>query len=67
MIVITVNGKQEELPESTSITDLLIKYGVKPETVVVELNYEIPERQSWADIKLVNEDHLEIVKFIGGG
>ncbi|MGI5880517.1 MAG: sulfur carrier protein ThiS [Syntrophomonadaceae bacterium] len=67
MIFLSVNGKPVELSDSISIMDFLLSYKIKPDTVVIELNYDIPERQSWSDIQLINGDKLEIVKFIGGG
>lgn len=67
MIAFTVNGKKIEMESPLSISTYLDSVHVNPATVVVELNYEIPDRQQWAEILLKDEDNLEIVKFIGGG
>ena len=67
MIIITVNGKIIELGKALSISSYLDSTDVNPKTVVVEYNYEIPDKQKWADIILKDGDNLEIVKFIGGG
>lgn len=67
MIAFTVNGKKIEMESPLSISTYLDSIHVNPASVVVELNYEIPDRQQWAEILLKDGDNLEIVKFIGGG
>lgn len=67
MIVLTVNGKRIEMEQPVSISACLDFLGISAEKVVVELNYEIPDRKKWTEIILNDGDNLEIVKFIGGG
>ncbi|MCX7923541.1 MAG: sulfur carrier protein ThiS [Clostridia bacterium] len=62
-----VNGKEELVDDGLTILGLLEKKGIKPMLVVVEHNFEVPERENWGNIKLAESDNLEIVKFIGGG
>lgn len=64
---VTVNGKKVELDNSVSISDYLDSIGINPNLVVVEHNYQIPDKKNWASIFLKDGDNLEIVKFIGGG
>lgn len=67
MITFTVNGKKIGMESPLSISAYLDSIHVNPEAVVVELNYEIPDRQQWIETFLKDGDNLEIVKFIGGG
>ncbi len=67
MIALNVNGKKTEIEKSVSITDYLGTIGINPKLVVVELNYEIPDREKWSEIMLVDGDNIEVLKFIGGG
>ncbi len=64
---LTVNGKENEIQSAVSIYEFLEQKGIKPATVVVEHNYEIPDRGSWKEVLLKDGDNLEIIKFMGGG
>jgi len=67
MYNVTVNGKKLELEKTLTIKDYLESACVDPKIVVVEHNYEIPDKSKWNEIALKDGDNLEIVKFIGGG
>lgn len=41
--------------------------GLDPRTVAVERNGAIVRRETWPDVKLEQEDRLEIIRFVGGG
>lgn len=66
---IKLNGKDIEIETENkmSIVSLLVWKGIIPSTVVVEYNYQIPEREIWQDIELKDGDNIEIIKFMGGG
>jgi len=64
---IRVNGKEITVDDGTTILSFLNLKGINPSAVVVEYNYEIPQRDMWGEIFLKENDNLEIVKFIGGG
>lgn len=66
MISLTINGKQESLPD-LSLLELLQQRNVVPERVVLELNGEIVKRPLWNEVHLRQDDNLEIVCFVGGG
>ncbi len=66
-MTLTVNGKKVELERAVSISGYLETAGFNPKAVVVELNYESPDRHKWSEVVLKDGDNLEIVKFIGGG
>lgn len=62
-----INSKPVDLDKQFTILELLEEKNINPSSVVVELNYAIPDRSKWKDILLKDGDNVEIVKFIGGG
>jgi sulfur carrier protein len=67
MVQVRINGKERELPESTTLLHLLQERGIDPRTVVVEYNYEIVPRERYGEITLRDGDNLEIVQMTAGG
>lgn len=64
---LVINGKETEIGSSISLYDFLKQTGINPSSVIVEYNFEIPEKVKWQKVILKEGDNLEIVKFIGGG
>ena len=65
---IKVNDKDVELPDNTSITELLVVRNVKmPDMVSVELNGTILDRKSFDNMLVKEGDKLEFLYFMGGG
>jgi len=64
---IEVNGETRELPDGTSISELLSELGVTQPHVAVELNLEVVPRAQHADTALRDGDRLEVVTLVGGG
>jgi sulfur carrier protein len=68
VMIITINGKEEVVPESISVTELLIEKDVEtPEMVSVELNDEILDRIIFETTLLKKGDQVEFLYFMGGG
>ena len=63
---LTVNGKPEET-SPCSLLDYIQQKGVSPEGIVVELNYKIVKRADFPNIRLQEDDNLELLSFVGGG
>jgi|Wag4MinimDraft_12_1082652.scaffolds.fasta_scaffold00050_19 sulfur carrier protein len=64
---IVVNGENHILEESLTIRELIGKFGINTETVVVELNKQIVAKENFGSTKLNDSDKVEIVHFVGGG
>lgn len=64
---LTVNGKVLEFQDELNIAMFVEKKGFKPENIIVELNYEIIQREKWDETILKQDDHLEVLTFVGGG
>ncbi len=64
---IYVNGEKETANPGETVQDLLVRKGVSGETVVVEYNGKILDREEWEKQFLEEEAIVEIVRFVGGG
>ena len=63
-----VNGKEIDLAEGLTMSQLLVEQNVKmPEMVSVELNGQILKRSQFENIKLNDGDKVEFLYFMGGG
>lgn len=61
-----VNGKPSSLSVGT-LSELLEKLEIKPSSVAIEINGEIPHRENWNSFPVKENDRIEIIKFVGGG
>ncbi len=64
---VTINGKVEELPSGTRLSDLLASRKIRAEMVSVELNGEILQRGKFPTTQLSDGDKLEFLYYMGGG
>ena len=66
-MTVVLNGKEYETDQEATIADLLAQRGINPATVVVERNGEIVPGSDFASTALNDGDHLEVLRFVGGG
>lgn len=66
-IDVLVNGKKEQIGGEITLSDLLKGRNIKKETVTVELNSQIVDKNKYDDVKIKNGDRLEFVYYMGGG
>ena len=66
-MIVTVNGKALELDEPLTILALLEIKDIAPQAVVVELGGEIIPGERFGEVGLNDGDHLEVLRFVGGG
>jgi thiamine biosynthesis protein ThiS len=64
---IQLNGAWAEITAPLTLSGLLSLHKLKPETVVVEYNLRVPQKNEYDRIELGEGDRVEIVKFMGGG
>ncbi len=62
-----VNGKSQDLPERTTIRDLLHVLELPTRGIAVEVNQQIVPRQTYAEREVSDGDCVEIVSLVGGG
>lgn len=66
-IRVQLNGKEREIDRGHTVRSLLESLDLQPGMVVVELNRDILERDSYDDVAVSEGDALELVHFVGGG
>ncbi len=62
-----INGKDMDLEDGLTVEALLVKTGIKPVGIAVELNREIVPKSAHNSRRLNDGDVLEIIKMVGGG
>ena len=66
-MVITINGKPEEIKLQSNLAGLILSKGLCVDNLVIEYNSRIVPKREWEDIVLEENDTVEIVSFVGGG
>lgn len=64
---ITINGKQTDVKEAVTITQLLSDLKVDRQQVAVEQNLTIIPRSQFDTTLIKAGDTIELVEFVGGG
>ncbi len=67
MIQIQLNGKIQQIQKGLSVSDILLKWKVRPELVTVEINENIPQKLEYDSTKIQAGDRVEFVFYMGGG
>ena len=66
-IKIRLNGKEQEIQGGTSVSDLLLKWKIRPELVTVEVNEHILQKLDYDAMVIQEGDNVEFVFYMGGG
>jgi len=64
---IVVNGQEKTLPAPVTVAALLGELGMSGKRVAVEINREIVPRSRHDEVRLQDNDRVEVVFAIGGG
>lgn len=64
---IRVNESERELPEGSSVADLIAALELRPEVVAAEVNGVLVPRARHPETALAEGDRVEIVTLVGGG
>lgn len=64
---IQVNGTPRDVPEGTTISELLAELDMTARHVAVEVNLQLVPRAEHAAFRLHDDDQLEVVTLVGGG
>jgi sulfur carrier protein len=70
MEVLKINGVERQFPDGqlpSTVAKLLEQLGVKPATVVAEIDGQIIESKKFTQTQLRNGQSIELVRFAGGG
>jgi len=64
---VTANGDPVEVPDGSTVDDLLVTLGLGGRWVLVERNGEPVERRNLSTTTLAEGDRLELVRAVAGG
>jgi sulfur carrier protein len=67
MIKLRINGEERLIESGMTVADYLQRLNLRSQMVVVEHNFEIISRDTYADTELREGDNLEIVQMMAGG
>jgi thiamine biosynthesis protein ThiS len=65
-MTLQVNGQPRDVPDGTTVRQLIEQHQLAPEKVAVELNRRLIRTDRY-DTPLKPGDEVEIVTFVGGG
>ena len=66
-IVIKLNGKENEVKNRATVSDILLKWKIRPELVTVEVNENILQKLDYETTEIKEGDNVEFVFHMGGG
>ena len=64
---IFLNGERVDAREAKTIADLIARYGLPPQSVLVEHNGLALHRHEWPDRLLAEGDRIEFIRVVAGG
>lgn len=63
----TINGVERELPEGTTVADVLRELGAAQSGIAVAVNDRVVAKRAHADVSLADGDAVEIIRAVAGG
>jgi thiamine biosynthesis protein ThiS len=66
-VTIRLNGETVAVDSDTTIAGLLAAKKIDPDTVVVERNRVILDKEAYGATAIDQHDEIEILRFVGGG
>ncbi len=64
---VTINAKEQEIPDASNLTQLLVFLNLENKRLAIEVNKELVLRSLFSEHQLQDNDQIEIVQAIGGG
>jgi sulfur carrier protein len=66
-MTVIVNGNERTIEEGVTLLELLKKLDLEGKVMAAAVNMEIVKQDQWDTHKLVDNDKLELLDFVGGG
>jgi thiamine biosynthesis protein ThiS len=66
-MTISLNGESVDSREAKTIADLIDRYQLPPQSILVEHNGLAVHRHEWARRPLSEGDHVEFIRVVAGG
>ena len=66
-MTISLNGESVDSSEAKTIAELIDRYQLPPQSVLVEHNGFAVHRHEWAERLLAEGDRVELIRVVAGG
>jgi sulfur carrier protein len=66
-MTISLNGESVDAREAKTIAELIDRYELPPQSIVVEHNGLAVHRHEWTERSLVEGDRIEFIRVVAGG
>jgi sulfur carrier protein len=66
-VKISLNGESVDVPEAKTIAELVDRYQLPPQSILVEHNGFAVHRREWAARSLADGDRVEFIRVVAGG
>ena len=67
IVTISVNGENTDTGGVVTIADLIERYQLAPQAILIEHNGVALHRREWAQKKLSDGDRIEFIRVVAGG
>ena len=64
---IAVNGESVDTREAKTIAELIARYQLPPQLILVEHNGLVVHRHEWPKCPLAEDDRIEFIRVVAGG
>ena len=64
---ISLNGDHVDAREAKTIADLVNRYQLPPQSILVEHNGLAVHRREWSERSLAEGDRIELIRVVAGG
>jgi thiamine biosynthesis protein ThiS len=66
-VTISLNGERVDVRGAKTIAELIDRYQLPPQSILVEHNGRAAHRHEWAARSLVEGDRVELIRVVAGG
>jgi sulfur carrier protein len=66
-VKISVNGERVDAREAKTVAQLIDRYQLPPQSILVEHNGLAVHRHEWAERSLAEGDRVELIRVVAGG
>ena len=66
-MTISLNGEQTDGRGATTIEELVVRFGLSPQAILIEHNGLALHRRKWPNQSLAEGDRIEFIRVVAGG
>jgi sulfur carrier protein len=66
-MTISLNGEQTEARGANTIEELVARFDLSPQTILIEHNGMALHRREWANKPVAEGDQVEFIRIVAGG